>query len=168
MREVGYTSTKLHFANSWVRMPLKYTPLSVYVRDAFRISTWSLSGGFVFKWATRGIHCSSAGGYQTALHYCRRPLLDWGWIACFRCKASCTEPRCPYRDGSVRIHVSCHPYSKEKGKLEIASYDPFKFHFHNRDRQRSILAQGFKIFYKDRVKTGFFFDQVGYISAVYI
>ncbi len=24
--------------------PLKYTPLSVYVRDAFRISTWSLSG----------------------------------------------------------------------------------------------------------------------------
>ncbi len=29
MREVGYTSTKLHFANSWVCKPLKYTPLSV-------------------------------------------------------------------------------------------------------------------------------------------
>ncbi len=41
MREVRYTSTKPHFANSWVRKPLKYTPLSVYVRDAFRISTWS-------------------------------------------------------------------------------------------------------------------------------
>ncbi len=30
MREVGHTSTKLHFANSWVRKRLKYTPLSVY------------------------------------------------------------------------------------------------------------------------------------------
>ncbi len=65
MREVGYTRTKLHFANSWVHKPLKYTPLSVYVRDAFRISTWSLSRGFVFKCATHGILCSSAGGYQT-------------------------------------------------------------------------------------------------------
>ncbi len=34
MREVGYTSTKL---------------LSVHVRDAFRISTWSLSGGLCFQ-----------------------------------------------------------------------------------------------------------------------
>ncbi len=30
MREVGHTSTKLHFANSWVRKRLKYTLLSVY------------------------------------------------------------------------------------------------------------------------------------------
>ncbi len=59
---------------------------------------------------TIGIRCSSAGGYQTALHCCGRPLLDWGWIACIRRNASCTEPRCPYRDGSVRIHVPCHPY----------------------------------------------------------
>ncbi len=61
------------------------------------------------KRATRSIRCSSAGGFQTALHYCRRPLLDWGWIACIRRKASCTEPRGPYRDCSVRIHVPCHP-----------------------------------------------------------
>ncbi len=27
-----------------VSKPLKYTPLSVYVRKAFRISTWSLQG----------------------------------------------------------------------------------------------------------------------------
>ncbi len=93
--------------SAWV--PLKYTLLSVYVRDAFRISTWSLSRGFVFKCATHGIRCSSAGGYQTALHCCGRPLLDWGWIACIHCKASCTEPRGPYRDGSVLIHVSFHP-----------------------------------------------------------
>ncbi len=96
-----------HKAPFRVCKPLKYTPLSVYVRDAFRIST--LSGGFVFKCATHGIRSSSAGGYQTALHYCRRQLLAWGWIACIRCKASCTEPRYPYRDGSVRIHVSFHP-----------------------------------------------------------
>ncbi len=50
-------------------------------------------GGFVFKCATRGICCFSAGGYQTVLHYCGRPLLDWGWIACIRCQASCTEPK---------------------------------------------------------------------------
>ncbi len=49
MREVGYTSTKLHFANSWVCKPLKYTHFSVYVRDAFRISTWSLSRWLCFQ-----------------------------------------------------------------------------------------------------------------------
>ncbi len=47
-------------------------------------------GDFVFKCATHGIRCSSAGGYQTASHYCGRPLLVWGGIACIRCKASCT------------------------------------------------------------------------------
>ncbi len=39
--------------------------------------------GFVFKRATHGIRCSSAGAgdYQTASHYCDAgvpPLLDWG------------------------------------------------------------------------------------------
>ncbi len=100
MREVGHTSTKLHFANSWVHKSLKCTPLSVYVRDAFRISTWSLSRGFVFKCATHGIRCSSAGGYQTALHCCGAPFWIGGWIACIRRKASCTELRCTYRDGT--------------------------------------------------------------------
>ncbi len=37
----------LHFPNSWVRKPLKYTTLPV--RDEFRISTRSLSGCFVCK-----------------------------------------------------------------------------------------------------------------------
>ncbi len=32
-----------------VSKPLKYTPLSVYVRKAFRISTWSLSRGLCFQ-----------------------------------------------------------------------------------------------------------------------
>ncbi len=49
MRELGYTSTKLYFANSWVHKPLKYTHLSVYVRDAFRISTWSLFSGLCYQ-----------------------------------------------------------------------------------------------------------------------
>ncbi len=40
---------KLHFTNSCVHKPLKYTPLSVYVRDAFRISTWSLSRELCFQ-----------------------------------------------------------------------------------------------------------------------
>ncbi len=84
---------------------VRYTPLSVYSESAHGHCLVC----FVFKCATHGIHCSSAGGYQTVLYYCRRPLLDWGWIACIRRKASCTEPRCPYRDGSVRIHVPCHP-----------------------------------------------------------
>ncbi len=38
------------------------------------------------------------------------PPSGLGGIACIRCKASCTEPRGPYREGSVRIHVPCHPY----------------------------------------------------------
>ncbi len=56
-------------------------------------------------------HMVTVWGRPLALQYCGRPLLDWGgWIACICRKASCTEPRCPYRDGSVRIHVPCHPY----------------------------------------------------------
>ncbi len=82
-RELGYTSTKLHFTNSWVHKLLRYTPLSVYVRDSFRISTWSLSRGFVFKCATHGIRCSSAAGYQTALHYCGRPFWIEGELPVF-------------------------------------------------------------------------------------
>ncbi len=81
----------------------------IYIQGIHSWNIFDLLGGCVFKCATHGIRCSSAGGYQTALHYCGRPLLDWGWIACISCKASCTEPRCLYRDGSVRIHVSCHP-----------------------------------------------------------
>ncbi len=38
MRKIWHTSTQPHFSNSWVRKPL-----TVRVRDAFRISTWSLS-----------------------------------------------------------------------------------------------------------------------------
>ncbi len=75
----------------------KVYSLSVYVRDTFRIRTWSLFRGLCFQVCNSCIRCSSAGGYQTALHCCGRPLLDWGWIACIRCKASCTKPRCPYR-----------------------------------------------------------------------
>ncbi len=89
---VGYTSTKLHFANSWVHKPLKYTPLAVYVRNS-ETAHGHCPGGFVFKRATHRFRCSSAGGYQTALFYCGRPLLYWGWIACISRKASCTEPR---------------------------------------------------------------------------
>ncbi len=72
---------------------------------------------------TVGIRCSSAGSYQTALHCCGRPLLDWGWIACIRRKASCTEPRCLYRDGSIRIHVPCHPYQLSWKKPGNFSFD---------------------------------------------
>ncbi len=78
------------------------------------------------KCATHIIRSSSAGGgaYQTALHYCKRPLLDGGGggIACIHRKASCTEPRCPYRDGSGQIHVpratpSLHTSSAQKEHL---------------------------------------------------
>ncbi len=88
MREVAYTSTKPHFANILMHKHLKYTPLSVYVRDAFRISTWSLSSGLCFH-----VHNSCAGSYQTALHYCRRPLLDWGELPVF-----VVRPHAPNRD----------------------------------------------------------------------
>ncbi len=110
MREVGYTSTKLNFANSWVHKPLKYTPLSVYVRDTFRISTWSLSSGLCFQVRNSRHSLFFSWRLSNSVALLRRPLLDWGWIACIRRKASCTEPRSLYRDGSVRIHVPCHPY----------------------------------------------------------
>ncbi len=56
-------------------------------RREFRISTWSLFSGLrlVLKHATHSIRFSSAGtgSYQTALHYCGRPLLDWGDLPVF-------------------------------------------------------------------------------------
>ncbi len=39
--------------------------------------------GFVFKCATHGIHCSSAGGYQIALHYCGAPFWIGGELPVF-------------------------------------------------------------------------------------
>ncbi len=62
-------------------------------------------GGFVLKRATHGICCSSsAGGYQTALHYCGRPLLDWGELPVFIVRHR-TE-----MSVSVRYeYVPCHP-----------------------------------------------------------
>ncbi len=90
---------------------LKYTPLSVYVRDAFRISTWSLSSGLCFQvrnsWhslffllAVIKQHCIAAG----------RTLLDWGELPVFVLRPHATEPRCPYHKGSVRIHVYIYIY----------------------------------------------------------
>ncbi len=86
-----------------------YSFVSLWERHAFRISTWSLSRGLCFQvrnsWHLLFFCCR----LSNSVALLGAPLLDWGWIACIRCKASCTEPRCPYRDGSVRIHVSCHP-----------------------------------------------------------
>ncbi len=109
MREVGYMSTKPHFANSWVRKPLKYTALSV--RDAFRISsTWSLSKGLCFQVRNSWHSLFFCWRLSNSVALLWAPPSGLGWIACIRCKASCTEPRCLYRDGLVRIHVSFHPY----------------------------------------------------------
>ncbi len=110
MREVGYISTKLHFTNSWVHKPLKYTPFVSPCERRSESAHDHCLVGFVFKRATHSIPCSSAGGYQTVLHYCERPLLVWEWVVCIRRKASCTEPRGPYRDGSGRIHLPGNPY----------------------------------------------------------
>ncbi len=50
---VSAGNTSLHWnkvgCNFRFTQTLKYTPLSVYVRDAFRISTWSLSRGLCFQ-----------------------------------------------------------------------------------------------------------------------
>ncbi len=50
-------------------------------------------GDFVFKCATHGIRCSSAGGYQTALHYCGAPFWFGGELPVF-----VVRPRAPNRD----------------------------------------------------------------------
>ncbi len=88
---------------------LKYTPLSVYVRDAFRISTWSLSRGLCFQVRNSRHSLFFCWRLSNSVALLQAPPSGLGWIVCIRHKASCTEPRCLYRDGSVRIHVSCHP-----------------------------------------------------------
>ncbi len=84
---------------------VKYTPLSVYVRDTFRISTWSLSRGALFSsvqlmafavllLAVIKQCCIAAGA----------PFWIEGELPVF-----VVRPHAPNRDGSVRIPVSCHP-----------------------------------------------------------
>ncbi len=48
MREVGHMN-KAPFRKQLSAQGFKVTPLSVHVRDAFRISTWSLSSGLRFQ-----------------------------------------------------------------------------------------------------------------------
>ncbi len=112
MRAVGYTSTKL---------------LSVHVRDA---STWSLS---------HGIRCSSAGagGYQTVLHYCGCPLLDWGG----ELPVFIVRPHAPNREVrtvTVRYEYMYHPYhdvifififQKKKKNLFVLVFQILYFRF---------------------------------------
>ncbi len=48
MKEVGHTN-KAPFRKQLSAQGFKVTPSSVHVRDAFRISTWSLSSGLRFQ-----------------------------------------------------------------------------------------------------------------------
>ncbi len=50
-------------------------------------------GGFVFKCATHGIRCSSAGGYQTAFHCCGAPFWIGGELPVF-----VVRPHAPNRE----------------------------------------------------------------------
>ncbi len=101
---------KAPFRKQLSAQAFKYTPLSVYVRDAFRISTWSLSSGLCFQVRNSWHSLFFCWRLSNNVALLRAPPSGLGGgIACIRCKASCTEPRCPYRDGSVRIHVSFHP-----------------------------------------------------------
>ncbi len=89
---------KAPFRKQLSAQAFKCTPLPVYVRDAFRTVHGHCLGGFVFKRATHGIRCSSLVVIKQRC-IAATPPSGLGWIACIRCKASCTEPRCPYRDG---------------------------------------------------------------------
>ncbi len=76
--------------------------------------------GALFSSATHGIRCSSAGGYQTALHRCGRPLLDWGWTACIRRKASCTEPMSvPWRFDEYMYRATPNIYTSFSEMFEL-------------------------------------------------
>ncbi len=89
MPNTWHMSTKLHFANSWV-----FRPLSVYVRDAFIISTWSLSSELCFQVLNSRHSLLFCWRLSNSVALLRVPLLDWGWIAWIRHKASCTELNC--------------------------------------------------------------------------
>ncbi len=97
-----YTSTKLLSVH--VR-----SFLSVHVRESESAHGHCLVG-FVYKCATHGIRWSSAGGYQTVLHYCGRPILDWGWIACIRRKASCTALNAIQEFVHIHIYIYIYIY----------------------------------------------------------
>ncbi len=79
--------------------------LSVYVRDAFRISTWSLFSGLCFQARNSWHLLFFCWRLSNSVALLRAPPSGLGRNSCFRCKASCTKPRGPYHDGSVRIHV---------------------------------------------------------------
>ncbi len=102
------------FSSKVVKLATLRKPLSVYVRDAFRISTWSLFSGLCFQARSSRHSLFFCWRLSNSVALLRTPLLDWRWIPCIHRKASCTEPRGLYRDGSVRIHVPCHPLKIHK------------------------------------------------------
>ncbi len=73
------------------------------------ISTWSLSSGLCFQVRNSRHSLFFCWHLSNSVALLRAPPSGLGWIACIRCKASCTDPRCLYRDRSIRIHVPCHP-----------------------------------------------------------
>ncbi len=96
MREVGYTSTKLHFTNSWVHKPLKLLLCQFQVCN-------SLHSLFFCWWLSNSV----------ALLRC--PLLDWEWIAYIRLMHR-TERSVLWRFGAntctvpplIHIHIYIH------------------------------------------------------------
>ncbi len=80
-------------AASLVHKPLKYTPLSVYVRDAFRISTWSLSSGLCFQ-----VHEICTCAYQ--VHKCQVHFISSAYIYIYIYICMC-----------VCLHVTVHTLS---------------------------------------------------------
>ncbi len=97
MREVGYTSTKL---------------LSVHVR-IFCQSLWETRSesahghclvGFIFQVRNSRHSLFFCWRLSNSVALLQSPLLDWGWIACIRRKASCIEPRV-YRVCVPCVHI---------------------------------------------------------------
>ncbi len=97
-------------AQSSISQTVECTSLcpKVLVRDAFRISTCSLFSRLCFQ-CRNSRHSLFFCWWLKSVAVLRAPPSGLGWIACIRRKASCTEPRGPYHDGLVWIHVLCHP-----------------------------------------------------------
>ncbi len=88
-RTLAYISSSIaNLTASWCFIKIKYSEPNISAPASHR---WH---SLFFCWRL-----------SNSVALLRAPLLDWGWIACIRRKASCTEPRCLYRDGSIRIHV---------------------------------------------------------------
>ncbi len=111
-----------------------------HIQNQHMVTVWGLCFQVCNSWHSR-FFCWQLSNSVALL---RAPPSGLGWIACIRCKASCTEPRCPYHDCSVRIHQGSYRNCKMKFQDFQGLFKYYFFGFQGLKSKITISLLSFK------------------------